>query len=150
MAISAISSSGAVQAVQPSGANLDAQKLQKSLAAGSSSVAQATLSQFQKQLPNFGGSKGPGVGTAPPPPDAGSTLKQDLQTLQNALAAGDLAGAQNAFSKLKEDSGEIDPPKAGVKPPDESEAKAPAKSGSEHSEVDPRGAQAKASINIYA
>ena len=94
---------------QTGGLSKDLQTLQKSLAEGKVSAAQAAFTQYKKDLPSVGVKK-TGVEESTRN-SADNTLKTDLQGLQNALSAGDISGAQDAFLKLKQDLRKTEPDK---------------------------------------
>lgn len=89
------------------GVSKDLQSMQKSLAIGNTAGAQQAFTQYKKDLPSIGAKKN-GV-EENPRNSAQNTLKADLQGLQNALAAGDISGAQDAFLKLKRDLSRSEP-----------------------------------------
>ena len=84
---------------EPTGLNQQMKVLQKAIAAGDTWEAQQALAAFQKDLP---GVPQPAVVQSVSLSDPGQTMKADLQSLQNALEAGDIAGAQSAFAQFKQ------------------------------------------------
>ena len=81
------------------GLNQQMKVLQKAIATGDTWEAQQAFTAFQKDLP---GVPQPAVVQSVSLSDPAQTMKADLQSLQNALEAGDLAGAQSAFAQFKQ------------------------------------------------
>lgn len=84
---------------EATGINRQTKVLQNAIATGDIWEAQQAFTAFQKDLPGV------------PPPvavqsvslsDPEQTMKSDLQSLQNALAAGDLAEARAAFAQSEQ------------------------------------------------
>jgi hypothetical protein len=103
MAVGAIFATNVTSAAHHGGGlSKDLQSLQKSLAEGDISAAQQAFTQYKQNLPSIGVKK-TGVEESTRN-NAEDTLRVDVRALQNALSAGDIPGAQDAFLKLKQDS----------------------------------------------
>jgi hypothetical protein len=108
MSVGAVFATNIHSAIQERGGlSKDLQSLQKSLAEGNVSAAQQAFIQYKKELPSVGVKKN-GVEESTRN-NIQNTLKADMQGLQNALAAGDIPGAQDAFLKLKQDLRKAEP-----------------------------------------
>lgn len=150
MGIGAVSASSAIQAVQQiSSAHQDAQQFQRALVSGRASNAQAAFKHFQKDLPRLPETSGTGTSQ----PTSGRAMQQDLNVLQSALAAGDIAGAQDAFTKLKADlnagNGSKSVLKISQSPDDSDQALQTESASAQDSGIEAATAE-RISINVYA
>jgi ribosomal protein S20 len=80
----------------------DMQALQKALESGDLAGAQKAFAAFQQDIQNAQAKKGTPTNTANPSA-AANQAKQDLDSLQKALDAGDLSAAKTSFAAFQKD-----------------------------------------------
>ncbi len=85
---------------EATGLNQGMKVLQKAIATGDVWEAQQAFTAFQKDLP---GVPQPAAVQSVSLSNLAQTMRADLQSLQNAVEAGDLSGAQVAYAQFKQD-----------------------------------------------
>jgi hypothetical protein len=100
-AVSAINSYTQDPGQQQNGWRQDLQSLQQALSAGSLTTAQQALSRFQQDLQGTRPQQSGVRASAAVNPR--STMRGDLQAMQDALDSGDLAMAEEAFVRIQQD-----------------------------------------------